>query len=87
MREITIQLPAIEAEQSIEIEVRVNGKSRRYNYRVEIFAWEDCVEDEGRANCLQRMLSKHDKNWRLVHIGAPDDKAIPLMFKEKDLNN
>ncbi|NUO84389.1 hypothetical protein HUU05_30305, partial [candidate division KSB1 bacterium] len=55
MPSISIQLPAIEADQQIEVEVKINGEKKRYHYRVEIFAWEQCVDPvEERARCLQR---------------------------------
>ena len=82
MGDITIQLPKIEADQFIEVEVKVNGKKKMYNYRVEIFYWEECKKEEERAECLKDMLERHDKNWQLVHIGSATDTTIPLMFKE-----
>ena len=35
MASINIQLPAMDAESSIEIEVRVNGERKKYHYRVD----------------------------------------------------
>ena len=39
MPTISIQLPAIEADQQVEVEVKLNGQKKKYHYRVEIFAW------------------------------------------------
>lgn len=84
MPSISIQLPAIEADQQIEVEVKINGEKKRYHYRVEIFAWEQCVDPvEERARCLQRMINGYDKDWQLLQIGAPTEKTIPIMFKQK----
>ena len=79
---INIQLPIIDAEQSVEIEVKVNGKKKKYHYRVEIFSWEECTEEDERAHCLRRKLAEKDENWQLVHIGNATEKNVPLMFKE-----
>ncbi len=84
MPSITIQLPAIDADQQIEVEVKINGQKKEYHYRVEIFAWEQCPDPaEERAKCLQRMITSYDKEWQLVQIGAPLEKSIPIMFKER----
>ncbi len=85
MTGINIQLPNIEADQSIEVEVKVNGEKKTYHYRIEIFSWEECkVEGDtelNRAECLKKMLDKREENWQLIHIGSANDENIPLMFK------
>lgn len=78
---ITIQLPSIEADQSVEVEVKVNGQRKTYHYRIEIFSWEQC-EEENRALCLRQMLAKHDETWQLIHIGSATEKSVPLMFRQ-----
>ncbi len=85
MPSISIQLPAIEADQQVEVEVKINGKKKTYNYRVEIMAWEQCEEPpQERALCLRRMIEGYDKNWQLLQIGAPSEKTIPIMFKQRN---
>jgi hypothetical protein len=37
MGAIAIQIPQITGEQDIEIEVKINGEKKSYNYRVEVF--------------------------------------------------
>ncbi len=84
MREVSIQIPALEAEQNVEIEVKINGKKRRLYYKVEIV---DCQwnEDSGeeRVEFLRKVIKEHDKDWKLVQIGAPQEGGIPVMFKKK----
>ena len=82
MTGITIQLPSIEADQSIEVEVKVNGQKKKYHYRIEIFSWEECETEENRALCLRKMLDNHEKNWQLIHIGAATEQSVPLMFRQ-----
>lgn len=83
MPTISIQLPAVEADQQVEVEVKINGRKQTYHYRVEIFAWEQCEEPAlPRAQCLQRLIQGYDQHWQLIQIGAPTDKSIPVMFKQ-----
>jgi len=56
MASINIQLPVMDVEQSIEIEVRVNGEKKIYHYRVEIFKWEGCEQKMSHAECLKNMI-------------------------------
>jgi hypothetical protein len=85
MPSISIQLPAIEADQQIEVEVKINGHKKQYHYRVEIFAWEDCPEpEEEKAHCLKRIIENYDKNWQLIQIGSPTEKTIPIMFRQRN---
>lgn len=82
MSTITIELPPIEADRTVEVEVRVNGKGRQYRYRVEVFRWSDwCTTGEERAECLKRMLGNYERGWELMHIGSPSASEIPLTFK------
>ena len=83
MSAINIQLPAVEGEHNIEIDVKINGKKKKMHYRVEIFSWEDCAESEGKAVCLQKKLAEVPDDWQLIHIGSPTETSIPLMFKQQ----
>ena len=82
MREIALSIPTLEAEQNIDIEVKINGKRRSLRYRVEIVAWDDAGKpDEEKADVLKRVIKDYDRDWQLVQIGAPTDKTIPIMFR------
>ena len=84
MREVTIQIPTIEAEQNIEITVKINGKKKTLNYRVEIVEWEDEDKDKGnRVKTIRRVLQDYEKGWELINIGSPSDDGIPIMFRKK----
>lgn len=82
MASINIQLPVMDAEHSVEIEVRINGEKKKYHYRVEIFSWEGCKGSISHAECLKNMIRKYDQDWRVVQIGGPTNNSIPVMFKE-----
>jgi hypothetical protein len=84
MREVVIQIPTVDAEQNIEIDVKINGKKRTMKYRVEIVDWE--TEGEGtedKISVLKRVIKDHDKDWELIQIGAPVKNTIPVMFRKK----
>ena len=84
MREVVIQIPTLETEQNIEIDVRINGKKRTMKYRVEIVDFEE--EDpssELKVDTLRRVIREHDKDWELMQIGAPLKESIPVMFRKK----
>ncbi len=84
MSGITIQLPEMDADHNIEVEVKVNGNKKKYHYRIEIFSWEECSEDDHKAICLRKMINKYDKEWQLVHIGGDREKTIPILFKQRN---
>jgi hypothetical protein len=84
MREIVLQIPTLEAEQNIEIDVQINGKKRRIQYRVEIVDWEtDEPTSEEMVAVLKRVIREHDRDWKLIQIGAPTQSQIPIMFRKR----
>jgi len=83
MKEIALSIPTLEAEQNIDIDVRINGKNRSLRYRLEIVAWEGAARpEEDRADVLRRVIKDYDRDWQLVQVGAPTDKTIPIMFRK-----
>ena len=83
MREIVILIPD-EADQNIEIDVRINGKKKTLQYRVELLTWEgndDIPSDP--VPILKKKIEEYDKDWELMEIGAPGKDNIPLMFRRK----
>ena len=79
-REIVIMVPDVDVEQNIEIDVRINGRKKTMQYRVELLSWEG-NEDDSRVSVLKHKIDQYDKNWELVEIGAPSKNEIPLIFK------
>jgi hypothetical protein len=80
---IGIEIPQLNEEQDIEVEVRVNGIKKQYNYRVEFSRWEDCPQPLDRAACIKHMIAVYDKEWELAHIGLPAEEYIPITFRKK----
>jgi hypothetical protein len=84
MSAIAIQIPQINGEQEIEVEIKVNGKKMSYNYRVEVFHWADCDNpSDDRVDCIRQILTKYDANWELYTIGMPTDQLVPITFRKK----
>jgi hypothetical protein len=84
MREVVLQIPTLESEQNIDIEVKINGKKRTLHYRVEIVALDEySEEDADRVDVIKRVIREYDKDWRLIEIGMPTDTRIPIMFRKR----
>jgi hypothetical protein len=84
MREVVLQIPTLDTEQNIEIDVKINGKKRTLKYRVEIVGLEtDETIVEDRIALLRRVIKEHDKDWELIQIGAPIRDRIPVMFRQR----
>lgn len=83
MKEVVILIPDVDKEQNVEIDVRINGRKKTLQYRVELLSWEgNDIAD--RVKVLKHKINDYDKDWELVEIGAPSEKDIPIMFRKKD---
>lgn len=84
MREVVLSIPTLDAEQNLEIDVRINGRKRTITYRVEIINWEGTdPTSEEKVTVLKHAIKEYDKDWELIQIGAPNKDNIPLMFRKK----
>ena len=84
MREVVLQIPTFEAEQNIDIDVKINGKKRTLHYRVEIVDWENEEETtKEKISILRRVIDEHEKDWELIQIGAPLKNNIPITFRKR----
>ncbi len=84
MREVVILIPDVDVEQNVEIEVRINGRKKTMQYRVELLRWEgndDAPIDK--VQVIKHKIQEYDKNWELIEVGAPNKDNIPLMFRRK----
>ena len=80
MREIVILVPELDVDQNVEIDVRINGRKKTMQYRVELLNWEGNAQ-ENRVGIIKHRLNEYDKDWELVEIGAPSGTNIPLIFR------
>lgn len=86
MREVVVLIPDIDREQNVEIDVRINGRKKTLEYRVELLDWEgNDVPPKDKVQVLRHKIAAYDKDWELVEIGAPNEDNIPLMFRKKSI--
>ena len=83
MYSISIPIPSLEADQVVEIEVTINGKARRFNYRVEMYDWENGRSVDERVDGLKQFIQEYDNAWQLVEIGSPSSTLVTLMFRQR----
>jgi hypothetical protein len=84
MSKISIHLPPVDTDDKVEVTVVVNGKQRKYDYRMELFAWEEyATPNEKRAECLRRIVNGYDKEWSLVQIGEASDQEVSMLFERR----
>jgi hypothetical protein len=88
MRDVNIPLPDFVDKQIAEIEVKINGKKRQYNFRVEAFRWEPDDEEwsvERKIKMLQNGLASYEKSWELIQIFRPKEgsKFIQVLFRQR----
>ena len=84
MKEICVNIPEIEADQTVEVEIRVKGKSQQLLYSVEAFDLSKTnAPDASRVDQLRILIQSYDPGWELVQIGIPEAETIPVMFRQK----
>jgi len=84
MREVVLSIPTLDAEQNLEIDVRINGRKKTITYRVELINWEGSdPTSEEKVTVIKHAIHEYDKDWELIQIGAPTKENIPLMFRKK----
>ncbi len=83
MAAICIPIHSIGDHRIVDIEVTVDGRKLSYQYRVEMFPWQECGDSTSeKAECLRRIISGYEKGWQLVQIGTPTDAFIPVTFRQ-----
>ena len=84
MKEICVNIPELEIDQTIEVEIRVKGKNQQLLYRVEAFDLSKAGDPlTSRVDQLRILIKSYDPAWELVQIGIPDAQVIPVMFRQK----
>jgi hypothetical protein len=84
MNEICIHVPSLRENQTVDVEVTVNGEKQLMNYRVESIDWTQGGGDiSGRIAYLRSMINGYDDGWELVQIGIPDGDMVPVMFRRR----
>ena len=85
MNEICIHVPSLRENQTVDVEVTVNGEKHLMNYRVESIDWTIGGRDiTSRIAYLRSCINGYDAGWELVQIGIPDGDMVPVMFRRRE---
>lgn len=82
MSQICIHVPPFEAQQTVDLEVTINGRRHVMNYRVETFAWPDELTPDARIEQLRAWIRDYDASWELVQIGPAGGGLVPVTFRK-----
>jgi len=88
MKDVSIPLPDFVDRQFAEIEVKINGKKRQYNFRIEALRWEPDNEVwalDDKIRLLQKNLAAYDESWELIQIFKPkdDSKFVQVLYRQR----
>lgn len=88
MKDLSIPLPEFLEQQIAEIEVKINGKKRQYNFRVESFRWEPDGEVwtiDKKIQRLKELIDGYNSSWELIQIFKPkeDSKFVQVLFRQR----
>ncbi len=96
MKDVTIPLVDFLEEQIAEVEVKINGKKRKYSFRIESFPWgvetvDGQIDDSSITEKIEKLresIENYNNNWELVQIfsPAPDAKHIQVLFRQKTVS-
>lgn len=91
MKDVSIPLPEFLDQQIAEIEVKINGKKRQYNFRVESFRWEpdsEIWDIEQKIVRLKELIDSYNKNWELIQIFKPGEKSkfVQVLFRQRRIS-
>ncbi len=95
MNELNIPLPLFQDNQVAEVEVTVDGKKKKYSFRVESFPWleegneieplEKISETALKIQRLKESIENYDKDWEIVQIYTPSagSRYIQVLFRKR----
>jgi hypothetical protein len=95
MNELNIPLPLFQDNQVAEVEVTINGKKKKYSFRVESFPWlegddeskpfEKISETALKIQKLKESIENYDKDWEIVQIYTPSagSRYIQVLFRKR----
>ncbi len=84
MKEIVLQIPTLDKEQNIEIDVKINGRNETIKYHVEIIDWDNIdTNKEDKTTVIKRVIKEKSNDWELIQIGEPSKNNLPIMFRKK----
>lgn len=79
MAQICIPTPPLDDFQTVDVEVTIDGRPQRVQYRVETVEWG--TASESRLEALRSFIEQRGSDWLLVQIGTPAADRVPLLFR------
>nr|WP_320118440.1 hypothetical protein [uncultured Marinifilum sp.] len=96
MKDICVPIPFTKGSNLAEIEIKIEGRKRKIQYRIESFRWELKDNSDNAKNYpkgesllkiknLKQAIANYDNNWELIQIYAPSkvSKFIQVLFRKK----
>jgi len=82
-------MPRFEGTNTAEVAVKIGGKQKKFNFRVESFPWvmqeaSDSSEDVRFRN-FKSQVEGYDNTWELIQIYNPKETAdtIQVLFRQR----
>lgn len=95
MKELCIPVPYLNESEKAEVEVTLQGRKLKFDFRVESFPWEaddelssltDPLEQSlARIYRLKKVIESYDKSWELIQIFNPSENAdhVQVLYRKK----
>ncbi len=95
MNELCIPVPNFKENEVAEVSVKIKDATFNYNFRVESFPWNTNDELSNLSHPVERSLARitrlknaienYDKNWELIQIFNPSEKAdhIHVLYRKR----
>jgi hypothetical protein len=96
MKDLSIPIPPINANEKAEVVVTVGGKKLEYHFRIESFPWDTTDElslvamnevekSLARITRLKQSIEGYDADWELIQIFNPAENAkyIQVLYRKR----
>lgn len=90
MGEICVPIPKFKENQVAEVHVTIEGKTQKFDFRLEAFPWiggeEERVVNEDDIKSLRNYIESYRSTWELIQILTPKPNAefIHVLFRKKN---
>ena len=92
MSDICVPIPKFKDNQVVEVHVKIEGKTQRFDFRLESFPWigekgkERGVNEEDIIE-LRKYIESYTDGWELVQILTPKENAefIQVLFRKNEV--
>jgi hypothetical protein len=91
MSEICVPIPKFKENQVAEVHVKIEGKTQRFDFRLESFPWigekgSERVVNESDILKLKNYIESYPEGWELVQILTPkvNSEFIQVLFRKRE---